>query len=88
MSLEGFSGSAGQSQGSSSLAVQSPGAPRSQEMPGQALTRRGVPCLYKADEISFTSGNKQVGGGGGCRGGCDKLKRAEKGFGNWWLADW
>lgn len=27
-------------------------------------------------------------GGGGCRGGCDKLKRAEKGFGNWWLADW
>ena len=26
--------------------------------------------------------------GGGSWGGCDKLKRAENGFGNWWLADW
>lgn len=46
-----------------------------------------MPCLYKADEISFTSGNKQVGGGG-CWGGCDKVERAENGFGNSWLADW
>lgn len=40
------------------------GAPRSQETPGQALTGRGVLCLYKADEISFTPRNKQVWGGG------------------------
>lgn len=60
--LEGF-GSTGQSRGSCSLAMQSLGAPRSQETPGQALTWRGVPCLYKADEISFTPRNKQVGRG-------------------------
>lgn len=66
---------------------QSRGAPRSQETPGQALTGRGVPCLHKADEISFTPRNKQVGGGGE-GGGCDRLKRAENGFGSWWLADW
>ena len=39
------SGSAGQSLKSCSLAMQSLGAPRSQEAPGQALRGRGVPCL-------------------------------------------
>lgn len=53
--------------------------PRPQEAPGPALTGRGVPCLYKADEISFSFRNKQVGGGG------NKLKRAENGLeaGSW-----
>lgn len=64
--------------------MQSLGAPRSQEAPGQALTGRGVPCLYKAmRSASLLEINKWEEGYG-----CDKLERTENEFGSWWLADW